>query len=467
MKSQIHWILPIARGYAKKNNIKNIIIENDYKIKKTEDIDVSILKKNKYFFNILFWLKLFSTFLYFFYIFSFKKKISLQDNFESSIFHSISDTARLNSTDSEIKLKFNTIIYSIFYCSFKYVQAHILKNLGTEVVILGHSVYGSRSQIAYFREKKIKIFCQSSFNIFENSSDKDRSWNTPDISFLNKINKIVTVSNLNNFWVSRQKGFSSYIDASEAFKGIRYVKKNNFNVIMLHIFRDSPFSIIDNSRIYFDYYDWVADTLSIINNSNENWIIRIHPSGKRWGENSKLILQQIIKNSHITLNKNIIIDDSKFSNLDLLRKATKIITFSGTCHLEAASYGKKVICISEVMLSKFNKKLIFKVKSKLEYKRLIMSNNIDLFKISKKDQIIAKRLLYIREKIFSIKDDINGIKIYRNDSKKLFLKDELNSKVMSKIHNNKLTNIGFSLSKNLPQTINFKFFDILKNKGQI
>ena len=50
-------------------------------------------------------------------------------------------------------------------------------------------------------------------------------------------------------------------------------KKNDIleNVIMLHVFRDSPFTNLDRSRIFPDYYTWVVETLKIVENSKENW----------------------------------------------------------------------------------------------------------------------------------------------------------------------------------------------------
>ena len=56
---------------------------------------------------------------------------------------------------------------------------------------------------------------------------------------------------------------------------------------MLHIFKDSPFTNIDRNRIFADYYVWVLETLKIISQSKEKWVIRKHPSADRWGEDQK------------------------------------------------------------------------------------------------------------------------------------------------------------------------------------
>ena len=55
---------------------------------------------------------------------------------------------------------------------------------------------------------------------------------------------------------------------------------------MLHVFRDSPFFILDQKRIFSDYIDWIVNTLIILKETNEQWIIRPHPSRQLWGEDS-------------------------------------------------------------------------------------------------------------------------------------------------------------------------------------
>ena len=462
MQSQVYWILPIVLGYAKNTNIKEIILESKYKINLNTDIKLFFLNNFFYFSKICFWLFFIQSIFLFLKVFIKKNfKNSLRDN---NILHSIIDTARIFGGDEEIKINFITAIKSIMYCAYKYTQAFILKQSKVNVVFLGHSVYGSRSQIAYFREFNIKIFCQASFVVYDNSQIKDKSWNTPDIQFFKKIESTVHYKEVSNFWKNRKTGNSSYIDAKFAFKGKHYETNSEFNLIMLHIFRDSPFSIIDNSRIFFDYYDWISETLNIISKSNEKWIIRLHPSGKRWGERSKLILQSIIKKNNLILRDNIIIDENKYSNMSLISNAKKVVTFSGTAHLEAACYGKKVIIISEVMLSKYYPSLVFKPSSINEYSSLLLSKNLAKFSINQQDTKKAQKLLFIREHLLSLKEDLSSIKIYRSDPKSLFLKEEKLVKSKSiKIQKN-LFEMGSYLASSLPQTTSIKLMNKLNKK---
>ena len=67
------------------------------------------------------------------------------------------------------------------------------------------------------------------------------------------------------------RGKAKYLEAKIASK-IRNKDKNykrlkKTNVLMLHIFKDSPFTNIDRNRIFADYYIWVVETLKIISKS--------------------------------------------------------------------------------------------------------------------------------------------------------------------------------------------------------
>ena len=451
MQSQIYWVLPIAIGYAKTKGIKEIILEKNYKVNIKNKVKISFTSKIYYLSKIKFWIFFIKNLFLFSYVYI-RLDYKCANKKFNNIFHSILDYARVISSDNDVKIKIANLIRAIIYCTYKYSQAYILRNQKVNVVILGHSVYGSRAQLAYFREHNINIFCQSSFVIYNNSNKVDNSWNTPDLHFFNKIMNKTKTEEVKNYWEKRKKGKSSYIDATDAFNGKKFSKSDNFNLIMLHIFRDSPFSVIDNKRIFIDYYHWVIETLKIIKKSNEKWIIRIHPSGNRWGESSSLILKNIIKKNNLILGNNIVIDQNEYSNFDLIEKAKKIITYSGTTHLEAASFGKKVIVISEVMLSKYFPECIFKPTSVKEYSNLVLSNEPKKFILNPKQAELAKKLLFIRENLLTLKEDLNGIKIYRNDKKSLFEKEEKISLINSLKLEKELLQIGSQLVSNFPQT---------------
>jgi hypothetical protein len=119
--------------------------------------------------------------------------------------------------------------------------------------------------------------------------------------------------------------------------------------------------------------------------------------------------------------KNVKYFDDRISNIELLRKAKRIVTFSGTAHLESACLGKKPIVISKCTLSDFsNEGFVFKPKSLQQYKTLLLADSkSSIFKLGSKQKRYAKFMLYIRENIINLRKDLNSISIYRSDSHKI------------------------------------------------
>ena len=60
--------------------------------------------------------------------------------------------------------------------------------------------------------------------------------------------------------------------------------------------------------------------------SKEKWIIRYHPSHKRWGEDQSITLKKIIDVAfnNSTLPSNIIVDEGTYSNLYLIKNSKKL-----------------------------------------------------------------------------------------------------------------------------------------------
>ena len=65
------------------------------------------------------------------------------------------------------------------------------------------------------------------------------------------------------------------------------------------------FNIVDNERIFNDYFDWFIETIKILKDSKENWLIKLHPSHVQWGENQRIVINSLLKTrtlfSNITL----------------------------------------------------------------------------------------------------------------------------------------------------------------------
>ena len=232
--------------------------------------------------------------------------------------------------------------------------------------------------------------------------------------------------------------------------------------IFLHIFRDSPFNIIDKTRIFDDYFHWFIETIRIINNSQENWYIKLHPSHILWGENQRQIIDTILKKNKINLNKNIKIESIKLSNQEIFKHAKRIVTFSGTPHLEVAAYGIKPIVISKNTLESFDNSKVHKPKSLNEYKRLLLKNSSSkIFKLNRESKLIARKLLYFRENISSLKEDLKSFTIYRKDTKRNIKKEFSIIKHNSGKYYNKLYMLGYNLNK-INKTISFKYLKFFK-----
>ena len=190
---------------------------------------------------------------------------------------------------------------------------------------------------------------------------------------------------------------------------------------MLHIFKDSSFDDIDIKRIFPDYYSWVVETLKIVKDSKETWILRKHPSADRWGENQKKIINDIFNDVFDGKKpQNIFFEENSRSNMKQFKISKRIVTYSGSSHLEAACLGIKPIVISNVGLIKFNKNLVFKPKNISEYKKLLLSHNKNHFLLSKGQTILPKRIIFLLQNVVNFTEDTGCIHIFRSDPKNLF-----------------------------------------------
>jgi hypothetical protein len=347
--------------------------------------------------------------------------------FENQLRHATWDNALLGAQDGTTELSLLVRFLSALRVLLKvqYARSLITKH-SLAAAFLGHTVYTGRGLLAEFRRQKILIFAHAENVIHRLDPEQDSScmfmlrhqW---DIIF-----NLVDEVEVKDYWIARNAGRSTYTDAKAAFRKTREVTHDTpKNVLMLHIFRDSPFNYIDTKRVFADYVEWVMTTLVILSKSSETWLIKTHPSADRWGENQHLWLQRISKTAFGGIwPKNLIISDGEYSNVDLFRHAVRFVTFSGTMHLEAACEGVKPIVISEVALHTFDKSFVFKPKTKYEYETLLMAPSSDnQFRLSDSGCLTAMKLLYIREKFLSFGPEVGAFTIYRADSKEYLEKD--------------------------------------------
>jgi hypothetical protein len=470
--SQLLWLIIVIDGYCNKNNIRNIIFERklDKEILKKKKITRILKKYNiiylkdslmlKDYLQIFFFiLSKFFIIIYYSSIINGKLLIKKNTSWEKNqIYHSIWDTSFFYIKDAKLSPNFIHKIRAAFRVYVNIYFAYKLKNIHT--AFLGHSVYSARSLIAVLRKFKVRIFTHAGcvLNLLPKNYDISTS-------FVQKKN-LIPKKNLNlkalskKYWSERLQGRSTYEDSRIAFKSNTIAKYDEHpNIVMLHIFRDSPFNVIDRNRIFEDYISWLENTLEILKESHEEWLIRPHPNFKRWGEDSFKIYNQIynkvFKNK---FSKNIKYDPTQYSNFDLIKSARRIITFSGTSHVESACFGIKPIIISECTLSFLDKRLVFKPKTYSEYKSLILQNsNSNVFRLSRRQKEFSRKILFIKENILNLKADLKSNPIYRQD--KIYLRKKEFNSISNNLNKKEifLFKIGTLLGSKFKNTISEKY----------
>lgn len=255
-----------------------------------------------YFFKGLYFIYNFLKFRKFYYIFISPRKFLLQyDNwYNYQIKHSIWDTSVLYTKDNDLNPSFFQKVRAFKeIISALYKGKELINNYYLDSAFMSHSVYNDRALIALFRMYKVNIFTHSNYSLAKNKSSKDFSINVIHNYLLKKFIKIINQYKCDRYWLYVQKGFSLNTDTKIAFnikKKLRTVNDCK-NIIFLHVFKDSPFNILDKKRIFCDYVEWVEQTLKILKFSKEKWILRIHPVAKYWGEDSYIKVNIILKKS--------------------------------------------------------------------------------------------------------------------------------------------------------------------------
>ena len=448
LESDLLWIFPVLKALIKKKKINSIIIENlqgkvvtlEYIYKILPDCKIVVIKNksslNKIYRILLLLVVNFLQIFKYFYLLN-NKNIFCNNWTDLQMRHSMWDSAIGMMNDCQEKPSRIQIFLSVLLSLNSFIKAkNLISKYNIKIAVLGHSVYQHRSFLACLRKNKIKILSHAVFNLHWQKF-YDSSWNIIDKKLFKRINKVLIKRKIDDYWRKRFLGGSNYEDANVASNISNKISIYPKNVILLHIFKDSPFNIIDKERIFTDYFDWINNTLSIISESKEQWSLRLHPNSKRWGENQKLIIKMLLKKHPILLEKGkVLIDDKLVSNSFLFNNVKRVVTFSGTSHLEASCCGIKPIAISKTMLSALNSKLIFKPKNFTEYKKLILCPSENkIFRQDEKAVTFSKKLLFIRENILTLKNDLRAQNIYRNDSKVF--------------RNSQLKNIKNNLNKNL------------------
>ena len=452
-QDQLLWIIPIVCEKYKGTKINKIIFEEDpdnnvlantkiknyldeYKVINKKELE---LFKNKYLNYLYIFILNFFKILNFTFFVNRKKILNQKNWFKCQLNHAFWDICLKGIKDSKLEPGIKHKFFSILQCCYYLNLSKILVNNGVKEVFLGHSVYHSRAMLAYFRLLSyIKIFTKAAFGIQRQELNKDIAWHYISKKKLRLVKNKINKSEILKYFSKRISGKGNYYDANFAsLNSNSKIKYRKFNTIFLHVFRDSPFNVIDNKRIFVDYFEWFEKTLQIIKNSKEIWLVRFHPSHRRWGENQEKTLKSFFKKIFDKNNfKNIIMCNQKISNNYLIKNSNKILTFSGSVQLEAACFGKKAITIMPNHRN-IDVNLSITPRNYDDYKNILLlqeKNFMNLCSLSTHQILLSKYLLYIRENIHYLKKDLNGFEILKNDSTKI--KNKNFKSIFETINNN-------------------------------
>ena len=473
LDSQLLFVIPITHGYCLRAGIKKLVFEREISSEVNNNLLVkSILKM--YEINIVSvsspwlsrWKLLAATMLslptvILLAIRSVRSGLTAQCAwYEKQLRHATWDQALLSAVDGSINLSFLQRLSSAARVirSVKYAK-HLVSQHAVGACLLGHTVYAGRGLLAEFLEGDVDTLIHAGNIVYRLSPEKDSSYMFMSQLEWSRILQLTDRLEVENYWIDRNRGLSTYTDARAAFiKNLEVTIDTPKNIILLHIFRDSPFNYIDPNRIFADYIDWMMNTIEIIAKSSERWMIKTHPSASRWGENQLCWLQAIAK--AVCPNgwpENIVVSDEEYSNVDLFRHARRFITYSGTMHLEAASWGKKPIVISEVALHSFNGDYVLKPNSIEEYESLLLKSSTDsVFQLSDGAAETARELIYIRERVMSFSEEIGSLTTYRGDKADIFRLDFNSVERNLSACSARLQLAGEALSSGVHRTVNFQ-----------
>ncbi len=439
-ESQYLFTIPIIAGYCEKKKINKIILENaipkkilkNKNLKKIlEKFNIEYVSNNKNKHLKIMFISLFQLHKILYFLLKIKFFKPSKNFLLNQYLHSIWDTSLRMMKDDQLSPSFFQVLIAIIKILNSSNYAKKIKNKNCYAAFMGHNVYSHKVIVAELVTSKVNVYCQVLYSYFKKNK-KETFWGTVT---LNELSKLQDTKVVNKYFHKKILGKGNYEDSNLAVK--KKIKKKKLvlpkNVIFLHIFRDSPFGIIDNKRIFKDYFDWIKSTIRILNNTNEKWLFKVHPSTQRWGENSKRILKNLI-DKYSTKRENIIIDQKSFSNFEIFKKADRVVTFNGTSHIESIACGLKPIIISNSTINNFNQNSYYKPKNLNEYEDLLIRKKNN--KVRNKNHIIfAKKIIYFIENFKSFGWDLKVKQTYPNDSKKKIFEEYFS---ISKILNKKL-----------------------------
>ena len=471
------FLLPIIDGYCKNNNIKHIIFSRELpaKVANTSFIKNILSKyhceyiiKSNFFKNIRififgFFFLIFNIFNILFLTFFFNKKkiIDKKTVIDKDLLLSFWEIFILQDKSYNFKKNYLKFFIIFLRCYFTIYISKVILQKNINSAFLHHKVYNHRILLKILLKNKVKVFSDSgtncSYMLYKSSGQV--SFFKKDYIFLFK--NFYKEKLISKYWRIRKLNQGNRTEIFVKNKGRQVNNLNSFldNVVMMPSIKDTSFTFVDPHRIFVDVTDWLAFTINIIKNSNENWIIKIHPNSKRWGEDSRKYLNSIF--SSLSINKNDLKNIKILTNLSnkiVFKNSKRIVTFNGTAQYEASAHGIKPIIISETNFNKFKNGLTFKPKNQFNYKKMLLLDSCsNVFKLTNKSINYAKFFIFISEHVISLSDELGRFYTLYGDTAKKKLKDFNFVRKQVKINYNYLTDIGHYLGNKLNFAVSKKY----------
>lgn len=266
------------------------------------------------------------------------------------------------------------------------------------IIVINDPIFSKRiiaSFLIYYSEKfslALKVFGCVNSVLYHLS--KDRKFGHSFIRDLRSLDEL-NIDEVETYYQKRISGSSNYEDANRAFQPTQNTSIYKDAVVLyLHVFRDTPFHTLENDRIFFEYVDWVYETVKYCIEHKIKIVLKMHPSARVWGENQYAwiykILGTFIDSSFVHL-------DNQTSNFcDVFAHCRNVVTFSGNVKYEYAMFGKKPI----VIMSGQNELLTDKLFTKPDTRNTYFSSlQADAFLVKPEDVCLAKKIVYYLEAI--------------------------------------------------------------------
>jgi len=421
--NNIYLIFKVSIGLSRHFGFRNLLIDSksDYS-NELKSSDLAIIYTNSLggklgLYDVLICIKVLFEFLLNTSFSKFRSKV----DYHTLLLHSAWDMSRLTSKSTN-KFHFLVLFFLNLLRSIKYgvLYENFIKKNNFKIAFVSHDVYQYKIFNFILHKIGVNVYLCTNFTLGKYGRF-DRPWFLRLYSDFCEIENLVK-SNLEDFWKNRESGKAIYADVARNYSSDRELnyKFKGSNVIFLHVFRDSPFLDIDDSRLFKDYYDWFECTLTLINKSNECWFIKPHPSSARWGSSDReFILDNINKYCpELILKNKIFLIDENVNNFQLIEHSKRIVTFGGTIFLESIAKGKRPIIISYLDDESTGLSLegaYLKPSCRDDYRKYLLLYHD--FTVQEKSKLrTAKIILLIREDLFNLSEPLKLSYIYRGDS---------------------------------------------------